>query len=290
MDKFYLEKVTYKRKEDIIEYIRELYKLGSRINGVGRLQDYVTEDTEDFDAWFKKIKEEENEEFHKTCFLFIRENDDKLIGMLNIRICEDLKDYPYGHIGYSIRLLERNKGYGKIQFFLALEELKKYNIKMCQMNCVSDNDASRKIILSLGGVFEKNIECEEYYLIDVYKAIEENYEKYSSYEKKKIISNPIIVTTLCNKKEIADKMKFTLLEKRLIAGCQISERRSTYWWNNSIEEATEFHLEMRSQENLFDKIKEIILEINDYDVCEISYYEIKGANKEFLEWIENETI
>ena len=53
-----------------------------------------------------------------------------------------------------------------------------------------------KIILSLGGVFEKNIECEEYYLIDVYKAIEENYEKYSSYEKKKIISNPIIVTTL----------------------------------------------------------------------------------------------
>jgi len=35
------------------------------------------------------------------------------------------------------------------------------------MNCVSDNDASRKIILSLGGVFEKNIECEEYYLIDV---------------------------------------------------------------------------------------------------------------------------
>ena len=85
-------------------------------------------------------------------------------------------------------------------------------------------------------------------------------------------------------------MKFTLLEKRLIAVCQISERRSTYWWNNSIEEATEFHLEMRSQENLFDKIKEIILEINDYDVCEISYYEIKGANKEFLEWIENETI
>jgi len=119
-------------------------------------------------------KKEENEEFHKTCFLFIRENDDKLIGMLNIRICEDLKDYPYGHIGYSIRPLERNKGYGKIQFFLALEELKKNNIKTCQMNCESCNDASRKVILSLGGVFEKNIDCEEYYLIDIYKAIKEN--------------------------------------------------------------------------------------------------------------------
>ena len=33
MDKFYLEKVTQKRKNDIIEYIREFYKFGSRING-----------------------------------------------------------------------------------------------------------------------------------------------------------------------------------------------------------------------------------------------------------------
>ena len=288
MDKFYLEKVTPKRKNDIIEYIRELYKFGSIINGVGRLQDYVTEDNENFDDWFKKIKKEENEEFHKTCFLFIRENDDKLIGMLNIRICEDLKDYPYGHIGYSIRPLERNKGYGKIQFFLALEELKKNNIKTCQMNCESCNDASRKVILSLGGVFEKNIDCEEYYLIDIYKAIKENNDKYSSYEK--IIIKPIIVTTLCDKKEIADKIKNILLKKRLISGCQISERKSTYWWNDAIEEAIEFHLEMRSKENLFDKIKETILEINDYDVCEISYYEIKGANRDFLEWIENETI
>ena len=290
MDKFYLEKVTQKRKNDIIEYIREFYKFGSRINGVGRLQDYVTEDNENFDDCFKKIEKEENEELHKTCFLFIRENDDKLIGMLNIRICEDLKDYPYGHIGYSIRPLERNKGYGKIQFFLALEELKKNNIKICQMNCESSNDASRKVILSLGGVFEKNIDCEEYYLIDICKTIKEKYGKYSSYEKKKIITNPIIVTTLCNKKEIADKIKNTLLKKRLISGCQVSERKSTYWWNNAIEEEIEFHLEMRSKENLFYKIKEIILEINDYDVCEISYYEIKGANKEFLEWIENETI
>ena len=80
------------------------------------------------------------------------------------------------------------------------------------------------------------------------------------------------------------------MKKRLISGCQISERKSTYWWNNAIEEAIEFHLEMRSKENLFDKIKETILEINDYDVCEISYYEIKGANRDFLEWIENETI
>lgn len=138
MDKFYLEKVTYKRKEDIIEYIRELYKFGSRINGVGRLQDYVTDDNEDF---------------------------------------------PYGHIGYSIRPLERNKGYEKIQLFLALEELKKHNIKMCQMSCDSNNEASRNVILSLGGIFEKNVDRKEYYCIDTYKSIQENKLQYSKYVK-----------------------------------------------------------------------------------------------------------
>ena len=38
----------------------------------------------------------------------------------------------------------------------------------------------------------------------------------------------IIVTTLCDKKEIAENIQKVLLEKRLIAGCQISKRESRY--------------------------------------------------------------
>lgn len=102
--------------------------------------------------------------------------------------------------------------------------------------------------------------------------------------------NPIIITTLCDKYEIAERIQNILLEKRLIAGCQISERKSKYWWNDKIEETTEFHIEMRSKENLFEEIKDIIQNIHDYEVCEISYCEIKCANKEFLDWIEKETI
>lgn len=55
MDKFYLEKVSANRKYEIMEYIREFYKYKCRINGVGRLQDYVTEQNEDFDEWINKI-------------------------------------------------------------------------------------------------------------------------------------------------------------------------------------------------------------------------------------------
>ena len=40
---------------------------------------------------------------------------------------------------------------------------------------------------------------------------------------------------LCDKIEIAHKIQETLLNKRLIAGCQISERESTYWWNGKLK-------------------------------------------------------
>ena len=65
----------------------------------------------------------------------------------------------------------------------------------------------------------------------------------------------IIVTTLCDKKEIANKIQETLLSKRLISGCQISERESTYWWDGKIEKAHEYHLEMRTKESLFEEIE-----------------------------------
>lgn len=99
----------------------------------------------------------------------------------------------------------------------------------------------------------------------------------------------IIVTTLCDKQEIANRIINVLLEKKLIAGSQITEVKSKYWWNKKLEETNEFKIEFRTKESLFDKIEFEIRKIHDYDVAEISYTEIKGANKEFLEWIDKNT-
>lgn len=181
MEKFYLKRITKNDKNIIIDYIQEFYTHNSRINGVGRLQDYMNKDVQNFELWFEKIKKEETEPFTKICYLFIRQNDSQLIGMVNIRMVKDLKDYPYGHIGYSIRPTERNKGYGKIQLYQALKELEKNNIEQCQMNCESNNIGSKKIIKLLGGIFEKNIDTEEYYLINVSNSLKDNFEKYSKY-------------------------------------------------------------------------------------------------------------
>ena len=96
----------------------------------------------------------------------------------------------------------------------------------------------------------------------------------------------VIVTTFCNKETIASKIINTLLEKKLIAGSQVSKVHSKYWWNNELEECDEYKLEFRTKESKFSLIESEIKKIHDYKVAEISYYEIKNASKDFLNWID----
>lgn len=98
----------------------------------------------------------------------------------------------------------------------------------------------------------------------------------------------IVVVTLCDKKEVAERIQKVLLENKLIAGCQISERESTYWWKGRIEKAHEYHMEMRTKESLFKKIEEEIKKNHDYEVAEISYFYIDGLSYEFANWIDLE--
>lgn len=96
----------------------------------------------------------------------------------------------------------------------------------------------------------------------------------------------IIVTTLCDKEEIANKIVDTLLKKKLVAGSQISKVHSKYWWNDKLEECDEFKIEFRTKESKFDDIEAEIKKTHDYEVAEISYYDIKNASKEFCKWID----
>ena len=94
----------------------------------------------------------------------------------------------------------------------------------------------------------------------------------------------IVITTLSDDLEVIEKIQRELLNKHLVSGCQVSVVDSTYWWNNKINESKEFLLQMRTVESLYDKIELIVKELHNYEVPEISYYEIKGS-KEIIDWI-----
>ncbi len=197
MEKFYLELPSLERKNEALEYIEEFYKYDSQIHGTGSL-DRELKKGKAYEEWLSNnIKlHDENYALEKglvpayTYFL-IREDDNKLIGMIDLRL--GLNDYLRnfgGHIGYSIRPTERKKGYNKINLYLVLQEAQRYNLDKVLITCADSNDGSKKTILSLGGKFEKSNfdesdnETMELYWIDVNESIEKHKDLYEPYISK----------------------------------------------------------------------------------------------------------
>ena len=99
----------------------------------------------------------------------------------------------------------------------------------------------------------------------------------------------IIVTTLCKDKKVAETICDTLLNKHLVAGCQVSKVDSKYWWNGNLELAHEYKLEFRTVGSFYDLVRDEIASLHDYEVPEISAIEFRDANDEFIAWIDENT-
>ncbi len=77
------------------------------------------------------------------------------IGRVSVRhrLDEDLFNFN-GHIGYDIRPSRRKQGYGKKALQLALLKAREFGLPRILITCNWDNEGSRKIIESGGGIFE----------------------------------------------------------------------------------------------------------------------------------------
>lgn len=92
-----------------------------------------------------------------TTFFVVRETDDKIVGMFDLRHNLDnvfLAEYG-GHIGYSVRPSERRRGYGRAALKLTLDYARKLGLKGVMLGCFGDNAASAKTIESVGGTLSE---------------------------------------------------------------------------------------------------------------------------------------
>ena len=203
MEKFFLEKPSIERKDEIIEYFNEFVEHNSDINGAGSLDKFLEGYT--FEEALDRCLNMENKEYAEKCgrcqgrtFLLIREDDDKIIGTINVRwnLNEAMLRFG-GHIGYGIRPTERRKGYNKINLYLGMLEAQKLGLEKVMLDCDVNNIASDKTLKALGGELERT-EVDPYdgiltnvYWFNVNDTINNyktTYEQFISKDSKKIHS------------------------------------------------------------------------------------------------------
>ena len=160
MEKIILVKPDLSYADEIIKYKEESLKENPLINGAAGLNNFSS-----IEDWLEELKKRSSEAtvpeglVPSSTYLGVREKDNYIVGMIDIR--HYLNEYLTqvgGNIGYSVRKTERNKGYAKQMFKLALEKCKELKIKKVLITCDEDNIASEKVILSANAKFE-DIRC-----------------------------------------------------------------------------------------------------------------------------------
>lgn len=152
---------TYQDLQAITRHLNEFMESRDDVHGAGPFL-WVKTIGEAEEA-LKKVSDyhngivEDESRMPATTLLLIRKEDKKILGTFDIR--HTLNDYLFnfgGHIGYSIRPSERQKGYAKQGLMQTLEYCRsELNLREVLLICLADNVASKKTIEACGGIFEK---------------------------------------------------------------------------------------------------------------------------------------
>ena len=91
-------------------------------------------------------------------YFYVRAEDDKIVGMINIRLSlNDFLKTEGGHIGYSIRPTERRKHYATQMLTAALKICDVIGIKKVLVSCDKENIASAGVIRNCGGILKHEL-------------------------------------------------------------------------------------------------------------------------------------
>ena len=150
---------TTEYSRQIQSYRKEFLDSGDSMDGTGDLRKF--DDPREWIDYLEKHKDPQTVpegRVPSTQFIFVREEDSKIVGMIDIRhhLNEFLELFG-GHIGYSVAPSERRKGYATQMLKEALSVCKDLGIRKVLITCIKDNEGSRRTILNNGGMYESTV-------------------------------------------------------------------------------------------------------------------------------------
>ena len=145
---------TEQNRNDVLSFYDEIEKSGGVCIGIGNYKNY--------DLWLSGMQNRHTgkdlpEGYVRENFYLCYEGK-RVVGVFSLKfeLTEFLMNYG-GHIGYATRPSERKRGLATQMLKQGLELSKKFGFDRILCICDNDNDASEKVILKNGGIFENEI-------------------------------------------------------------------------------------------------------------------------------------
>ncbi|MDO5294407.1 MAG: GNAT family N-acetyltransferase [bacterium] len=154
-------KPSLEYKRDAIRFMDECLELDGVVHGGGGLDICST-----YEKWLIFLQQKQSKEtvpegyvVSETWFA-VPENDDKIIGIVDIRkeLNEKLS-WGGGNIGLAVRPHMRGEGHGKELLSMALERCKELGMGKVLLTCEEENLRAAKTILSCKAIEEINAEA-----------------------------------------------------------------------------------------------------------------------------------
>lgn len=159
--KLKLVRPTIELKQAALEYRQEHFANGETIINGSELLDK----TDSYEAWLQSVTDNTspatvNPNWVVTDTFFAVDENEKIVGIIDLRhtLNEFLKDF--GNCGYSVRPSERGKGYATEMLCQVLEIARNAGLKEVHLSVERDNVASVKTIAKNGGIYERSFEYE----------------------------------------------------------------------------------------------------------------------------------
>ena len=104
------------------------------------------------------------------------------------------------------------------------------------------------------------------------------------------MSDVLVVMTNTPDIDVARKIADDLLEKKIAACVNIvSGCESHFIWKGKREQATEFHLQIKTTVSRYNQVESSIRALHPYHVPEIIAFPVSRGSHDYLSWVAEET-
>jgi len=94
-----------------------------------------------------------------------------------------------------------------------------------------------------------------------------------------------IILTTSGTKEEAEDIAWALVERKLAACVNIVALTSIFRWKDEIERSPEFLLIIKTTAAAFERVRDVIKELNSYELPECIQLSIEAGSEAYLKWI-----